>query len=87
MIRHTIYLTPIEVTTQDLDTLGQIRSQRGESFLARSILLARRGEQGVYLWSRASDLNYLFSWDVIRELLVEEEKQGKCAMIGQEEAS
>jgi hypothetical protein len=68
-LKDTIYIKPITVQL-DLDTLGQIRSEQGESFLARSILLARYSEEhGIYLWSRASKLNYLLDWQNIQEMM------------------
>jgi hypothetical protein len=66
----TIYLTPVEIP--DPDTLGQIRSQQGASFLARSVLLARTGSEGIYLWSRSGSCNFLLTWEQIKGLIPEE---------------
>ena len=69
-MKDNIYLTPITVQELDKETLGQIRSQPGESYLTRSILLARYSqEHGIYLWSRAAGLNYLLDWQKILEMM------------------
>lgn len=80
-MRVPIYLTPVQLDTQDIETLGQIRSQQGSTFLARSVLLARRGPAGIYLWSRQSAQTYLLDWETVRELLQEEEQVSACGIM------